>query len=327
MAAERILLVRDLATYFELSGGTVRAVDGVDLDVEAGEILTVVGESGSGKSVTALSIMRLIAPPGHIARGEVRLRDRNLLSLSPREMQEVRGRAIAMVFQNPYAALHPMYRIGHQMNEAIRLNTDHNADAHAKAIELLTRIQVEDPESVLKRYPFEVSAGVCQRVMLAIALAARPALLIADEPTTNLDAMAQAEILGLIKEMRNEYGMSVLLITHDFGVVAAMADRVLVMYAGRPAEAGPARAVLAHPVHPYAKGLIGSVMNAKTRARRLTQISGEAPDVMHLPPGCSFRARCPEAFSRCEADPPMSGRDDAHQARCWRTMADGAGHG
>ncbi|HTN96367.1 MAG TPA: ABC transporter ATP-binding protein, partial [Nordella sp.] len=302
-------------------------VDGVDLDIEAGEILTVVGESGSGKSVTALSIMRLIAPPGQIVRGEIRLRDRNLLSLSPREMQAVRGRAIAMVFQNPYAALHPMYRIGHQMSEAIRLNTGHSADAHAKAIELLTRIHVEDPESVLKSYPFEVSAGVCQRVMLAIALAARPALLIADEPTTNLDAMAQAEILGLIKEMRNEYGMSVLLITHDFGVVSAMADRVLVMYAGRPAEAGPARAVLTHPVHPYAKGLIGSVMNAKTKARRLTQISGEAPDVMHLPPGCSFRVRCPEAFSRCEADPPMSGRDDTHHARCWRTMADGAGHG
>ena len=326
MASERVLSVRDLATYFELSGGTVKAVDGVDLDIETGEILTVVGESGSGKSVTALSIMRLIAEPGRIARGEVMLGGRDLLRLSSAEMQRVRGRAVAMVFQNPFASLHPMYRIGHQLGEAIRLNVGRGADARVKAVELLTRIHVENPENVLKSYPFEVSAGVCQRVMLAIALAARPALLIADEPTTNLDALAQAEILALIKEMRDAYGMSVLLITHDFGVVSAMADRVLVMYAGRPAEAGPARAVLAHPGHPYAKGLIGSVMNAKTKARRLTQISGEVPDVMHLPPGCSFRPRCPEAFSRCAEDPPMMVRAPLHRARCWRAVADGAGH-
>lgn len=327
MVREPILMVRDLATHFELSGGTVKATDGVDLDIQAGEILTVVGESGSGKSVTALSIMRLIAPPGRIVRGTISLGGRDLLNLSPREMQEVRGRAMAMVFQNPYAALHPMYRIGQQMNEAIRLNTAHKGDARGKAIELLTRIHVEDPESVLNSYPFEVSAGICQRVMLAIALAARPSLLIADEPTTNLDALAQAEILGLIKEMREANGMSVLLITHDFGVVSAMADRVLVMYAGRPVETGPARAILAHPAHPYAKGLIASVMNARKRARRLTQISGEAPDVMHLPPGCSFRPRCPEAFGRCEDDPPMSDRDHFHQARCWRAMAEETDHG
>jgi oligopeptide/dipeptide ABC transporter ATP-binding protein len=327
LAADPVLSVRDLATHFELSGGTVKAVDGVDFDIGAGEILTVVGESGSGKSVTALSIMRLIVEPGRIVRGEVRLGGRDLLRLRPGEMQQVRGRAIAMVFQNPYASLHPMYRIGSQMDEVVRLHARRIKDAAAGSRELLTRIHVDDPETVLRSYPFEVSAGVCQRVMLAMALAARPALLIADEPTTNLDALAQAEILALIKEMRDAYGMSVLLITHDFSVVSAMADRVLVMYAGRPAESGPAKAVLAEPIHPYAKGLIGSVMNARTRARRLTQISGEVPDVMHLPAGCSFRPRCSEAFSRCGEDPPMSDLGNLHRARCWRADTAGRSHG
>ena len=321
VTAEHILSVRDLATYFELSGGTVKAVDGVDIDIDAGEILTVVGESGSGKSVTALSIMRLIAEPGRIVRGEIILNGIDLLRLSPARMQATRGRSIAMVFQNPFASLHPMFRIGQQMDEVIRLTLDRDRDAHATAVELLERIRVDNPEGVLSSFPFEVSAGVCQRVMLAMALVARPALLIADEPTTNLDALAQAEILALIKEMRNAHGMAVLLITHDFGVVSAMADRVLVMYAGRPVETAPVSVVLAHPVHPYAKGLIGSLMNARAKGRRLTQISGEVPDVMHLPPGCSFRPRCPEAFDRCIEDPPISVCAESHLARCWRAVA------
>ena len=326
--AENILSVRDLATYFELSGGTVKAVDGVDFDIGTGEILTVVGESGSGKSVTALSIMRLIGAPGRIVRGEVSLRGRNLLQLSLREMQAVRGRSIAMVFQNPYASLHPMYRIGQQMDETIRLNLGGGRNAHKEAIELLSRIHVDHPENVLRSFPFEVSAGVCQRVMLAMALAAKPALLIADEPTTNLDALAQAEILALIKEMRTAYGMAVLLITHDFSVVSAMADRVLVMYAGRPVETAPASMVLADPAHPYAKGLIGSVMDAHAKKRhRLTQISGEVPDVMHLPPGCSFRPRCPEAFEKCVEDPPMFDRSGSHLTRCWRAGLADVRHG
>ncbi len=327
MAAENVLAVRDLATYFELSGGTVKAVDGVDFDITAGEILTVVGESGSGKSVTALSIMRLIGAPGRIVRGKISLRGRDLLPLPAREMQAVRGRSIAMVFQNPYASLHPMYRIGQQMDEMIRLNLGRDRNARKEAVELLTRIHVDNPENVLRSFPFEVSAGVCQRVMLAMALAARPALLIADEPTTNLDAVAQAEILTLIKEMRTAYGMAVLLITHDFAVVSAMADRVLVMYAGRPVETGLAGVVLAQPAHPYAKGLVGSIMNARAKGRRLTQISGEVPDVMHLPPGCSFRPRCPEAFEKCGEDPPMFDRTGEHRTRCWRANIGDIRHG
>lgn len=321
MTAEHILSVRDLATYFELSGGTVKAVDGVDIDIDPGEILTVVGESGSGKSVTALSIMRLIAEPGRIMRGTITLNGIDLLRLSTGQMQAIRGRSIAMVFQNPFASLHPMFRIGQQMDEVIGVTLGRHRDARTTAVELLERIRVDDPESVLSSFPFEVSAGVCQRVMLAMALVARPALLIADEPTTNLDALAQAEILALIKEMRDAYGMAVLLITHDFGVVSEMADRVLVMYAGRPAETAPAAAILAQPRHPYAKGLVGSVMNARAKGKRLTQISGEVPDVMHLPPGCSFRPRCPEAFDKCIEDPPIIACAEAHRARCWRAMA------
>lgn len=315
--AEPLLRIRDLATYFYLSGGVVKAVDGLDLDVCKGEILTVVGESGSGKSATALSIMRLIAEPGRIVRGSIRLDGEELLALDERSMARLRGRRIAMIFQNPYTALHPMYRIGQQMIETVHLHDPAEAAPRRKARELLERIHIADADKVLDSYPFEVSAGVCQRAMLALALIGRPDLLIADEPTTNLDALAQLEILGLIKEMRQAYGMAVLLITHDFGVVSMMADRVLVMYAGRPVEAGPSRALLQAPRHPYAQGLIASVMNAARRPRRLTQIPGEVPDVMHLPPGCSFRPRCASAYGRCGEDPAMVPVGPGHGARCW----------
>jgi oligopeptide/dipeptide ABC transporter ATP-binding protein len=320
MMTEAVLEVRDLATYFYVSGGVVRAVDGVDLDVRKGEILTVVGESGSGKSVTALSIMRLIAEPGRIVRGHARLSNLDLLVLSGRALQQVRGRRLAMIFQNPYTALHPMYRIGDQMQETVRLRRPAEQNPRRVAHELLERIHVTDPNRVLDLYPFEVSAGVCQRVMLAMALAGRPELLIADEPTTNLDALAQAEILGLIREMRDAFGMAVLLITHDFGVVRMMADQVLVMYAGRPVETGPAAAVLGSPQHPYARGLIGSVMDAACRPRRLTQIPGEVPDVMRLPKGCSFRPRCAEAFAACREDPVMANVGPVHASRCWLAL-------
>jgi peptide/nickel transport system ATP-binding protein len=321
--AESVLEVEDLATWFHLSGGIVKAVDGVSFTLARGEILTVVGESGSGKSVTALSIMRLIAEPGRIERGAIRLAGRDLLGLPARALQQVRGARIAMIFQNPYTALHPMLRIGRQMAETVRLRRPAERRPLRVAAELLARIHVPDPDKVLASYPFEVSAGVCQRVMLALALAGEPELLIADEPTTNLDALAQAEILALIKEMRQATGMGVLLITHDFGVVSRMADRVLVMYAGRPAEAGPAAAVLRDPRHPYAKGLIGSVMDAAARPRRLTQIAGEVPDVMRLPPGCSFRPRCARAHPRCAEDPPIFDAAPGHRVRCWLEAAHG----
>lgn len=325
MPSEPILSVRDLATHFELARGTVKAVDGVDFDISAGEILTIVGESGSGKSVTALSIMRLITPPGKIVRGEILHDGRDLARMTPDQMQLVRGHSIAMVFQNPFASLHPMYRIGQQLEEAIAVNAVQRG-ATVSARDLLRRLHVAHPETVLRSYPFEVSAGVCQKVMLAMALAGRPKLLIADEPTTNLDALAQAEILSLIKEMRDDYGMAVLLITHDFGVVSLMANRVLVMYAGRTAERGPAHVVLNDPVHPYAKGLIKSVMNAKQGTRRLTQISGDVPDVMHLPSGCSFQPRCSESMEVCVRDPDLMVCGDAHLVRCWRASPSSTAH-
>ncbi|MEQ8964994.1 MAG: ABC transporter ATP-binding protein [Azospirillaceae bacterium] len=326
MPAERggpvTLAVRGLSTVFELSSGRLPAVRDLDLDIRQGEIVTVVGESGSGKSVTALSIMRLIQPPGRIEAGSVRLHDTELLDLPPRAMQAVRGRRIGMIFQNPYAALHPYFRVGHQMEETLVLRTGlDRRRARTRAVGLLERIQVPSPETVLHSFPFEISAGVCQRVMLAMALCADPELLIADEPTTNLDGLAQVEILDLIKRMRDDLGMAVMLITHDFGVVSRMADSVLVMYAGRPVEYGPADAVMTDPEHPYTEGLVRSARTLVERRPRLDQIPGEVPDILDLPAGCSFAPRCPYAAGLCREDPPMMPGRDGRLARCWRLDA------
>jgi oligopeptide/dipeptide ABC transporter ATP-binding protein len=323
---ERVLTVEGLVTHFHLSEGVVRAVDGVDLTIDRNEILTVVGESGSGKSVTALSIMRLIQPPGRIEAGRVRLVDQELLALDERAMRAVRGRRVSMIFQNPYASLHPYFRIGHQLRETLEKRAGlPPAQARRRALELLERLQIAAPDTILRKYPFEVSAGVCQRVMLALALVRSPDLLIADEPTTNLDAVAQNEILRLLAEMRDAYGMSVLLITHDFGVVSMLADSVLVMYAGRPVEQGAASAVLSRPRHPYTQGLIESAANLDRRSGRLVQIPGEIPDVMSLPPGCAFRARCRRATEQCREDPAFRRMPDGALARCWFATEDGAG--
>jgi oligopeptide/dipeptide ABC transporter ATP-binding protein len=322
---ERVLTVEGLVTHFHLSEGVVRAVDGVDLTIDRNEILTVVGESGSGKSVTALSIMRLIQPPGRIETGRIRLVDQDLLSLDERAMRAVRGRRVSMIFQNPYASLHPYFRIGHQLRETLEQRGGlRPGPAKQRALELLERLQIPAPDGILRKYPFEVSAGVCQRVMLALALVRSPDLLIADEPTTNLDAVAQTEILRLLGEMRDEYGMSILLITHDFGVVSMLADRVLVMYAGRPVEQGAAEAVLSRPRHPYTQGLIASAADLDRRSGRLVQIPGEIPDVMNLPPGCAFRARCARVMDRCETDPTFRCMDDGTLVRCWLYAQDGA---
>jgi peptide/nickel transport system ATP-binding protein len=297
----------------------VPAVSGLDLEVREREIVGVVGESGSGKSVTALSVMRLIQPPGRIEGGSILLGDTELLALPERGMQEVRGLRIGMIFQNPYGALHPCFRIGHQMEETLVLRAGHDRrSARIRAAALLERLQVQAPSTVLASYPFEISAGVCQRVMLAMALATEPELLIADEPTTNLDALAQLEILDLIKQMRDEVGMSVLLITHDFGVVARMADSVVVMYAGRPVERGPAAGPMAAPGHPYTEGLLRSARTLAARKRRLDQIPGEVPDVIALPPGCGFAPRCPYARALCGDDPPTLAAGADRTARCWR---------
>ena len=316
---EPVMRVKNLVTYFYVPRGVVKAVDGVDLEIREEEILTVVGESGSGKSVTALSIMRLIQEPGRILEGEIVFDGVDLLTLSEREMDGVRGERISMIFQNPYTSLHPHYRIADQTSEALRLRRGIGRKSALDSVaDMFERLGIEQPRSVLASYPFEVSAGVCQRVMLAMALISSPRLLIADEPTTNLDAMTQVQILDLIRKMRDELHMSVLLITHDFGVVSRMADRVVVMYAGRQVESGPAQAVLGEPQHPYSVGLINSVPAPGQASDKLYQIPGEVPDVMHLPAGCSFRPRCARADGACRNDPPTALAAAEHAVRCWR---------
>ena len=315
---EPLLRVSDLATWFHTRDGVVKAVDGVDLEIGREEIVTVVGESGSGKSVTALSIMRLIQAPGWIERGAILFDGNDLLTLGPAEIGSIRGTRISMIFQNPYASLHPSFRIGEQMSEPLVLRGADRTEATRRSAGMLERIGVADPSRVMRGFAFEVSAGVCQRVMLAMALMSDPELLIADEPTTNLDAIAQVQILDLIRQMRHEIRMSVLLITHDFGVVSKMADQVVVMYAGRQVESGGVEAVLDGPCHPYTVGLIESVPRPGHAVERLRQIAGEAPDVLRLPPGCSFRPRCPQAAETCGQAPPVVSVGRDHLARCWR---------
>lgn len=318
MATDRVMTVSGLATHFSLANGVVKAVDGLDLTIEREEIVTIVGESGSGKSVTALSIMGLIQPPGRIVGGRIEFGGRDLATAPPAAMQALRGDRIAMIFQNPFSSLHPQFRIGEQMTEPLEVRLGMaKREARRRVVEMLELIGIDGPEAVLRSYAFEVSAGVCQRVMLAMALMSRPELLIADEPTTNLDALAQVQILDLIKELREAFHMSVLLITHDFGVVSRMADRIVVMYAGRQVEAGDARDILAEPKHPYSVGLIDSVPVPGDQRERLLQIVGDVPDVMRLPPGCGFRPRCPSAMEKCGEDPSAVALTPRHSARCW----------
>jgi oligopeptide/dipeptide ABC transporter ATP-binding protein len=315
-----LLAIDDLVTHFYVPDGVVRAVDAASFSIGRGEVLAVVGESGSGKSVTALSAMRLLAePPSRTLRGQVRFHGEDLLTKSPREMGAIRGGKISMIFQNPYTALNPLIHIGDQLVETVRR---HRGATGRQAVDivagLLERLGIKQPASTMRSFPFEVSMGASQRAMLASALLGPPELLIADEPTTMLDAIAQVEILQLIRELRQEIGMSVWLITHDFGVVAYMSDRVVVMYAGQPVETGTTGGVLDDPKHPYTVGLINSVPVPGARASRLTQIPGEIPDPKRLPPGCRFAPRCPQVMSICQArEPPMTELAEGGTARCW----------
>ena len=315
-----LLETRDLVTYFYVPDGVVKAVDGVSLSIRKGEILAVVGESGSGKSVTALAAMRLIPePPGRTLRGEVLFEGEDLLKKSPREMQAIRGARISMIFQNPYTAMNPLIRIGEQLEETVRRHRGvRGSGARDLIATMLERLGVEQPLSILGSFPFEVSMGVNQRVMLASGLLGQPDLLIADEPTTMLDAIAQVEILSLIRELKDELDMSVWLITHDFGVVSLMSDRIVVMYAGHPVESGTAEQVLKAPRHPYTQGLINSVPVPGTQATRLLQIPGDIPDPKRLPEGCRFAPRCPRATDICRSKaPPVFPLADGGQSRCW----------
>jgi len=317
------LEVKGLKTYFYTEDGIVRAVDGVNFEVYPGEVLGIVGESGCGKSVTSLSIMRLISKPGRVDAGEILLDGENLLNLSEDEMTKVRGNRISMIFQQPQTALNPVFKVGDQLAEVLSVHQDLGKDAGKKrAVELLKMVGVPDPERRVEAYPHELSGGMAQRVMIAMALACIPELLIADEPTTALDVTIQAQILDLMRDMRKEMGTSVILITHDLGVVAEMAERVAVMYAGEVVEQTDVNSLFDEPLHPYTQGLIGSIPILGEIKEKLDVIPGSVPNLVNLPPGCRFAPRCQARFKHAltictEVKPDLEEIKTGHFVRCW----------
>jgi oligopeptide transport system ATP-binding protein len=316
-----LLSVRNLSTEFRTERGTVKAVDGVSFDLQAGETLAIVGESGSGKSVTAMSILRLIpTPPGRISSGEVTFDGRDLLKLDDREIRAIRGNRIAMIFQEPMSSLNPSLTVGLQIAEPINLHRKTPwAAAMDKVVELLGKVRIPDGRSRLGSYPHQYSGGMRQRAMIAMALACQPQLIIADEPTTALDVTVQAQILALLKELTREANSAMILITHDLGVVARYADRVAVMYGGRIVETAPARDLYKDPRHPYTVGLMASVPRLDGDTDRpLVPIDGQPPDLASLPPGCSFAARCRRATDRCHSErPPLVESAPNHFSACF----------
>ncbi len=309
-----LLEVNNLSTEFPTRRGVVRAVDGVTFSVDAGETVAIVGESGSGKSVASLSIMRLLQAPGRVTSGTVVLEGQNLLELSEREMQQVRGAKISMIFQEPMTSLNPVYRVGDQIVEAICLHTDMKPkEAWGRAVDMLRMVGIPSPEERAKDYPHQMSGGMRQRVMIAMALSCNPKLLIADEPTTALDVTIQAQILDLILGLREELGMGVLLITHDLGVVSEVADRVVVMYCGQVVEQAHAEELFEEPLHPYTLGLLHSIPRLEDDDERLYVIRGQVPNPLHMPPGCPFSDRCDSCMPICrERVPelrPVAGRE------------------
>ncbi|MBX9591157.1 MAG: ABC transporter ATP-binding protein [Hyphomonadaceae bacterium] len=322
-----LLEIDGLKTHFFTRDGVVRAVDGVSFSVAPGETLAVVGESGCGKSVTSLSIMRLIAsPPGRIVEGRIRFQGADLLALSEREMRDIRGNDISMIFQEPMTSLNPVLTIGRQITETLTLHQGlDRAAAEARAMEMLRLVGIPEPAQRLKQYPHELSGGMRQRVMIAMALACDPKLLIADEPTTALDVTVQAQILDLMRQLKTKTGAAIILITHSLGVVAEMAQRVVVMYGGRKVEEAPVGALFARPRHPYTRALLGSVPRlgsslAGNGKDRLAEIPGVVPSLKEAIPGCIFAPRCAYATARCqEAYPPLEQKADGHWVACWES--------
>ncbi len=312
-----LLEVRDLHTVFDTPAGTVAAVRGVSFDLERGETLALVGESGSGKSVTAYSILQILEKNGHIQSGSVRLDGQELVGAGERVMKQIRGNRISIIFQDPMTSLNPTYTIGHQLVEAVRLHTGRtHRQAWDRATELLRLVNISEPDKRMQQYPFELSGGMRQRVMIAMALACEPDLLIADEPTTALDVTVQAQILELLKELQQKMGMAILMITHDLGVVAGLCDRVVVMYAGTVCEQGPVEAVFDRPGHQYTKGLLRSIPNAGQH--RLIPIPGTPVDLLRLPPGCPFAPRCDQTMHICIRERcPRTRLGRHHIACCW----------
>ncbi len=320
---EPLLALRGLRTVFETDDGPVPAVEGVDLAIARGECLGLVGESGCGKSVTALSVLRLVPEPGRVVAGEMLFDGRNLLELSERQMRAVRGGEIAIIFQEPMTSLNPALSVGFQIAEAVRAHTDvSRAEARRRAVELLRRVQVPSPADRASDYPHQLSGGMRQRAMIAMALAGSPRLLIADEPTTALDVTIQAQIMELLAHISRESDLAVLLVTHDLGVVAQMADRVAVMYAGRMAETASTEAVYLDARHPYTRGLLRSIPSAEGGTEPLAVIPGTVPDPAAKPSGCPFHPRCERAMDRCQAEmPPTTPAVDDHTFACWNPYA------
>jgi oligopeptide/dipeptide ABC transporter ATP-binding protein len=318
--AEPLLEVKDLKVSFRTEDGIVRAVDGVSFSIAEGEVVGIVGESGSGKSVSMMSVMRLITDPNVMYEGEILYKGRNLMSLSGAAMRDVRGKEIAMIFQDPMTSLNPVYTVGWQIEEQLRAHNEINdREARRRVVELLGQVGIPRPEERVDDYPHQFSGGMRQRVMIALALSCNPGLLIADEPTTALDVTIQAQILELIKNLRNDFGSAIVMITHDLGVVADVADRILVMYAGRIVEQGDKEQVFYDPQHPYTWGLLGSIARLdRPKPRRLTAIAGQPPSLINRPRGCAFRPRCPHAFERCRnEDPPLTDKlGDGHLDAC-----------
>ena len=325
MSAEPLLKVRDLHTSFFTPAGEVKAVNGVSFNLDRGKVLGIVGESGSGKSITAYSIMQILATTGKIVSGSIKLDGQELVGADESVMKTVRGNKVSIIFQDPMTSLNPTYTIGHQLMEAIQLHTNRNKEqARQRAIEMLKLVNVNEPEKRMKQYPFEHSGGMRQRVMIAMALACEPDILIADEPTTALDVTIQAQILELMKALQEELGMAIIMITHDLGVVAQMCDEVIVMYAGSICEQGTAEEIFYNPKHEYTKGLMHSIPTADTAGRKLEPITGTPIDLLNMPEGCPFAPRCKNAMKicikqRCER---MRINDD-HFAACWMNVKEG----
>lgn len=322
-----VMRIEDLRTYFFTDYGVVRAVDGVSIDFERGKVVGVVGESGCGKSVTALTTMQLVSqPPGRIMSGHVYYypKDRapiDILKLRPnsRQMRQLRGKELAMIFQEPMTSLTPVYTIGDQICEKLLTHERiSKAEAMERAVEILHKVGIPDPERRVREYPHQMSGGMRQRAVIAIALSCTPSFIIADEPTTALDVTIQAQILTLLQDLQDEFGSTIMLITHDLGVIGEMADEVVVMYTGKVVEYADARTIFHHPLHPYTQGLLRSIPLVGTRGRKkLTPISGSLPDPYELPAGCAFAPRCPYAIEKCQIEPSVVEVEEGHGVKCW----------
>lgn len=319
-AEGNVLEVKDLHTSFFTDSGEVQAVNGVSFNLGRGKILGVVGESGSGKSVTAYSIMQILASTGKVVKGEILFNGENILNYNKKQMDEFRGEKCSIIFQDPMTSLNPTFTVGWQLREALRLHTQYKtrSAANRRAIELLEMVGVNEPESRIKQYPFELSGGMRQRVMIAMALACEPDILIADEPTTALDVTIQAQILELMKDLQKKLGMAIILVTHDLGVIASMCDEIIVMYGGRVCERGTADDIFYHPCHEYTKGLLRSIPNVDNMKEKLVPIGGSPINMLAMPKGCAFCPRCENALKIClDQEPEELQMPDGHYAACW----------